>query len=76
MVKHLLEGHDDDMHVLQALSDFLHTRDEDHADIRGLDKCTGEPHQHSVTRQWIADLECTTHMRASASAAAKLASLA
>ena len=42
VVKHLLEGHSDDMHVLQALSDFLHTRDEDQADIRGLDKCTGK----------------------------------
>lgn len=42
VVKYLLEGHSDDRHVIQALCDFLQTTDEEHADVRGLDKCTGE----------------------------------
>lgn len=43
MVRYLLEGHNDDKHVIQALCDFLQTAEEEHADVKGLDKCTGEP---------------------------------
>ena len=43
VVKYLLEGHTDDKHVIQALCDFLQTTDEEHADVKGLDKCTGQP---------------------------------
>ncbi|CAL5220963.1 g3069 [Coccomyxa viridis] len=41
VVRYLLEGHNDDKHVIQALCDFLQTAEEEHADVKGLDKCTG-----------------------------------
>ena len=41
VVKYLLQGHSNDERVVQALKDFLQTPDEEHADIIGLDKCTG-----------------------------------
>ena len=41
VVRHLLQGHSSDEHVVQALGDLLDTPDEQHADLVGLAKCTG-----------------------------------
>ena len=43
MVKYLLQSHSNDKQVVQALKDFLQIPDEEHADIIGLEKCTGTP---------------------------------
>ena len=43
VVQYLLEGCSDDMDVIDALVEFLQTPDEEHADIKGLEKCTGKP---------------------------------
>ena len=41
VVRHLLQGHSSDEHVVQALGDLLETPDEQHADIASHAKCTG-----------------------------------
>ena len=41
VVRHLLQGHRSDEHVVQALGNLLETPAEQHADIMGLSKCTG-----------------------------------
>ena len=77
VVRHLLQGHSNDEHVVQALGDLLETPDEQHADLMGLAKCTGAQqesakHRLDLTRQSMPQPSCHTLLSVSTHTIASL----